>query len=375
MNLLKVVSITLALAILALIGFFQFAISHANSTPSAIVGYSPNEFAEKTEKPFFYSIGNELRFGDHIETNGRVLFKGPMRSVVPSPDSKWALVVSDDVLWVLGNDGSAPVRITKVEDIRMGRASGQEFFRYAEIQWAENSSRFYLIKDETYNSKGSQLFSMHGELTEYDISTGQMRKVFAPFRAFRYFVAERAGVFFEEANDQGDVILKVRQGDTSAVVTEISPKDFRANDKTTLFSTIPFYSFSLNEYADEILRTKGMSLEVEGQGQGPRIGHLSINGRRIISVTEGSGLKGPYFGFQSIHSGFLPGERYFMLNLHTGTFNGQLLLDLETVQYKPLPKDTRVYRNINTQNFADWTITKRGVKVNLTREKRNAYWW
>lgn len=373
MKLLKVVFIALALAILALIGFFQFAVSHANLTPSAIVNYSPNEFAEKAEKPFFYSIGNELRFGDHIEANSRVLFNGSLHSVIPSPDSKWVLVVSDDVLWLLGNDGSAPVRITKVEDIRMGRARGQEFFRYTEIQWAENSSHFYLIKDETYNSKGSQLFSIHGELTEYDIATGKMRKVFAPFRAFRYFVAEGVGVFFGEANDQGDVILKVRQGDTSAVVTEISPKAFQANDKATSFSTIPFYSFSLNEYADEILRTKGMSLEVEGQG--PRIGHLSINGRQIISVTEGSGLKGPYFGFQSIHSGFLPGERYFMLNLHTGTFRGQLLLDLETGLYKPLSKDTRVYRNINTRNFADWTITKDGVKVNLPREKRNAYWW
>ena len=203
-----------------------------------------------------------------------------------------------------------------------------------------------------------------------------MRKVFAPFRAFRYFTADGISVFYGEANDQGDVILKVRQGDMSSVVEDISPKGFRTHNNEVPFHTIPFYSFSLNEYADEVLRSNGLKLEVDRQGQPkPGIGHLSINGRRIISVNEDKGLKGPYLGFQSIHSGFLPGERYFLLNLHTGSFDGQLLFDLETGHYKPLPKDTRAYRNINTHNFTDWTITKDGIKVDLTREERSTYQW
>jgi hypothetical protein len=372
-RLLKVIGIIVVLAILVPVGWFFFTISQIKTTQSAIIGFTPNEFAERATKPFFYSIGNELRFDDHIEPNGRVLFDGPLLFVLPSPDSSRVLVVSEDVLWILGNDGSLPTRITEVENLIMGRPAGKKVFRYTEIQWAEDSSKFYLIKDETYNSRGSQLFSLHGELTEYDIATGQMRKVFAPFRAFRYFMAKGIGIFFGEANDKGDVILTVGQGDTSAVVTEISPKHFRANDKTTLFSAIPFYSFSLHEYASEILPTKGISLEIEHQN--PRIGHLSINGRRVISVSEGKGLKGPYLGFQSIHSGFLPGERYFMLNLSTGNFSGQLLFDLETGQYKPLPKDTRIYRNINTHNFAEWSITKDGVKVNRSQEKQSGYWY
>lgn len=369
----KAIGIALALVILVPIGLFLFALSQAKTTPSAIVGYAPIEFSEKATEPFFYSTGNDLRFDDHLGTNSRVIFSGPLRTVIPSPDSKWALVVSEDVLWIVGSDGSAPFRITPVEDLRMERAAGKQFFRYSEIQWARDSSHFYLIKDEAYKSRGSQLFSIHGELTKYDIATRQFRKVLAPFRAFRYFWAEGIGVFFGEANDQGDVLLKVWQGNTSAVVTEISPKRFRANDKEASFRNVPFYSFSLNEYADGILPTKGLSLELENTV--PRIGHLSMKGRRIISVVEGRGLKGPYLGFQSIHSGFIPGERYFLLNVYTGSFYGQLLLDLETGQYKTLPKESRVYRNSNTHNFTEWTITKDGIKVNLTQEQRKAYPW
>lgn len=373
-KLLKAIGIALALVVLVPTGLFVFAIVGADTTPSTIVGYAPTEFSETAATPFFYSIGSELRFGGHITSQGGVLFKGPLRSVIPSPDAKKVLVVSESVLWIVGSDGSAPIRITEVdESLEMGKPVGKTFYRHSEIQWAADSSRFYLIKDEFYKSKGAQLYSIHGELTEYDVATGQMRKVFAPFRAFRYFMADGIGTFFGEANDRGDVILMVRQGDTSAVVADISPKGFRANDKVVSFRTVPFYSFSLNEYATEVLRSKGVKLVVDNQG--PRIGHLSINGRRIVSVNEGNGLKGPYLGFHSIHSGFLPGERYFMLNLHTGSFGGQLLFDLETGQYKPLPKDTRVYRNINTNNFSDWTITKDGIKVDLTREEQSTYPW
>ena len=365
--------IGIALTLLALAPTGCFLIAKLQATPSAIVGYAPNEFIEKTDEPFFYSIGNELRFNDHIEPKDKVLFNRSLNFVIPSPDSKWALVLSENILWIVCNDSSAPLRVTDVDNLRMGRPAGKKFFRYTETQWAEDSSGFYLIKDETYNSKGSQLFSIHGELTKYNIATSQMQKVFAPFRAFRYFMAKDIGVFFGEANDKGDVSLTVGQGDTSAAVTDISPKSFHTKDKTILFSAIPFYSFSLSEYADEILRAKGVDFSIEDKN--PRIGHLSINGQNIISVSEGKGVNRPYFGLESTHSGFLPGDRYFMLNLRTGNISGQLLFDLKTGQYKPLPKDTRVYRNINTHNFAGWTITKDGIKVNLTREKLNAHWW
>ncbi|MCX7173759.1 MAG: hypothetical protein NT159_07515 [Proteobacteria bacterium] len=68
---------------------------------------------------------------------------------------------------------------------------------------------------------------------------------------------------------------------------------------------------------------------------------------------------------------------YFLLNLTTGNIDGQLLFDLESGKYKPLPKDSRIYVNINTHNFPTWTITKFNlVLVDRSKEDRQSHiWW
>lgn len=366
-------------------GLYLLAYWAMHSDPPTIVDYAPTTFAEKAAIPFFYSVGIDpknrnygvdLRYADHFDPQGKVIFPGSLRQVIPSPDNAKALVVSNDVLWIVAADGGVPVRVADVADIYQDRKPlGKKFFRSDEMQWSADSSRVYLIKDEFYESKGVQLFSKHGELYEYDVSSRQLRQVVVPFRAFQYFVADGSGIFYAEPDEHGDLILKVHQGGDIAVVDTISRQGFSAKGKDEKFKALPFHTFSINAYAQDILPSLGVKVAFEGDKN--RIAHLVINGRKLIAVHEVQGAKGRYFGLHSIRSAFLPGNRYFLLNLSTENIDGQLLFDLESGHYRPLPQDSRIYLNINTYNFSAWTITKMNqVAVDRSKEDRDSHvWW
>lgn len=372
---LKIIGGALTLVVLAPVAFFAFVFWTADTSPAVIENYTPTAFNEHSTTPFYYSIGDNLFYSDRIDTASKVLFTGKPESVLPSPNGKHALVVSDGMLWLISPDSGGPIRVTSVAPHSPnGKPIGKDYYRNNYFQWATDSSRFYLIKDRYYETRGAQLFSIHGELTEYDISSNQLRKVFAPFRAYRYFLTDK-GIFFEEANDKGDVLLTVWREGFSFPVSDISPNGFRANGKAFQFRSKPFYTFTIHEYSKEVFRSLGLEVERERVNQAPPVGHLHLKTKRLLSIREGRGIKGPLDGYSSIHSAFLPGERYFLLNLYTETFSGQLLIDTLTGQHKPLPKGTRVYRNINTYNFSNWTVTPNGVKVDLTREERSTHYW
>lgn len=374
-SLAKALGVALAIIILMQAALLLLASFQAKAEPSTIIDFSPSDFSEQVATPFFYSIGPDLKFGRYVNPHDKSFFSGTLQIVIPSPDGTKAMVVSGGVLWIVTTDSTPPRRVMDVADLYVTKKPiGKQFFRSSELQWSSDSSKIYLIKDEYYASKGSQLFSSHGELYEYNLPSGELRRLLSPFRAYRYFLVDDTGIFFSEPNDQGDVILKAHLGDAVAVVDSISRDGFTVGNKSMPFASKPFYTFSIHEYAQDILRSLGVILKVEGEND--RVAHLLIGGRKMISVREGRGLKGPCFGYQSLRSVFLPGNRYFLLNVYTGTFDGQVLFDVETGRYKPLPKDTRVYVNVNTWNFSDWIVTKtEQVKVDLTKDERSSYPW
>jgi len=379
--LLKLLGFAVAIVAVISVGSMLFYSLIFGSDPPTIVDYAPTDFAERAASPFFYSLGIDpkdrnsgvdLRFADHFDPQARIVFSGSLRTVIPSPDNTKALVVSNGVLWVVGTDGTAPQRVAEVADIYLEKKPlGKKFFRDDELQWATDSSKVYLIKDEYYESKGVQLFSKKGELYAYDLASRQLKPVVSPFRAFQYFVADASGIFFSEPDARGDLILKVYRSAGIAEVDSVSRTGFTVGGKEEAFAAAPFYTFSLNEYAKDILPLLGVRVAYEGQKD--RIAHLFIRDRKVLSVHEVQGAKGMYIGMHSMRSTFLPGNRYFLLNLITGNIDGQLLVDSDSGKYRPLPKGTRIYVNINTHNFPTWTITKPNlVLVDRSREDRQS---
>lgn len=173
---------------------------------SKIADFHPSSFQAKADARFFYSIGDELKYSDRLDPQSPTLMRGQIKEFLVSPDSKRIAVVSKGVLTVVESDYPEFRRVAAVDSIfREPKLLGQDFFRDDDFQWSRDSKALYLIKDQYYESKGSQLFSTKGELWRYEVEAQNLQPVLKPFPAFHYFLGLRSGIYFSVPTDQGDL--------------------------------------------------------------------------------------------------------------------------------------------------------------------------
>ena len=260
----------------------------ANSKPSNIANFQPTSFQAKADAKVFYSIGNDLKYSDQIDPEAPTLLRGQIKNFLVSPDSKKIAVVANGQLVIVGM-GSLR-QITSVDSIyREPKPIGRQFFRDDDFQWSKDSKVLYLIRDEYYESQGSQLFSSKGELWKYDIEAASLQLVLKPFSAYSYFFGLRSGIYFSIPTDRGDLILRYFDGEHVKDIGESNAWDI-PRDKLALDSSdSPFYSFSIHDYAQRVLSSKGVDLALAGK-DGPE--RLLINGKPYLVLTQGQNIKG-----------------------------------------------------------------------------------
>jgi hypothetical protein len=333
----------------------------ASNVPSKIADFRPTSFEAKANSKFFYSIGNELKYSDQIDPKAPTLFRGHVDHFLVSPDNKKIAVVADGQLAVVGAE-SGLWQVTAVASIYRGpKPLGQQFFRDDNFQWSEDSKALYLIRDEYYESKGSQLFSTKGELWKYDLGAGTLQLVLKPFEAFNYFFGKQSGLYYSVPTDRGELRLRYFDGNHVRDIGEPSVSDISTDKLSSNLVESIFYSFSINDYEEGVLPSKRVELVAEGE-KGPQ--RLVIRGQSYLDLTQGEGLKGPYYCSESIRSVFLPGDRYFVFNVpYCGNYNGQLLIDTVTGKYERLPADSVVYLTLNTETYPSFKIGGGGIVI------------
>lgn len=351
-----VVSIPVALWIAAVV-FIA-----ASAVPSDIVDFSPTSFQAKADAKFFFSIGNELKYSDQIDPQAATLMRGHIWNFLVSPDNKKIAVVANGQLAVVAE--SLIRQITPVDSIYTEpKPIGRQFFRDDDFQWSKDSKVLYLIRDEYYESKGSQLFSTKGELWKYDVESGTLLSVLKPFRAHTYFVGLNSGIYFSTPTDRGDLQLQYFDGNSVTDIDVPNAKDIRPEDLARDFTESPFYSFSLVDYEKAMSST--VRLVADGSG-GPQ--KLIIGNRPYLALTQGKDFKGIHYCSDMVRSVFLPGNRYFLFNVpYCRNYSGQLLIDTVTGMYQRLPADSVVYLTLNTDTFSGYRITGGGIVVRVGR--------
>jgi hypothetical protein len=345
------------LGLVALVLAVAWAYLEANYAQSKIADFHPANFQAKASTPLFYSIGDELKHSDELEPQAPILLKGQIKNYLVSPDGSMIAVVANGKLSVRA-ENAAVREVAPVDSIyREPKPMGQSFYRDDDFQWSQDSKTLYLIRDEYYESKGSQLYSSKGELWKYDINTGKMQLVLKPFPAFNYFFGRNEGVYFSIPTKDGDLQLKYFDGHGVTDVDKPNASSIAPEQLSTKFAETPFFSFSLTDYQEKVLPAKGVELVIEGQFE-----RLEIDNKPFLTLKEGRGIKGGYFCSDTIRSFFLPGDRYFLFNVpYCENFNGQLLIDTQTGQYMTLPRDTRVYLTENTITNPRYRITGSGM--------------
>ena len=340
--------LTIAVGTLILIAVslavFLWSISR-NYVPSNIVDFHATNFQAKADANFFFSVGDELKYSDEINPQEPTLLLGHVSNFLVSPDKKKIAAVVNRALLIVVFDGSAIREVARVDSIyKKPKPIGSSFFRDDEFQWSRDSMNLYLIKDEYYESKGSQLYSAKGELWRYDVQNGNLLLVLKPFPANTYFLGGNSGVYFSVPTEAGDLRLRYFDGEAVKDIGDVNayeiPKEQLGSGES------PFFSFSALEFNPLFVRGAGFAQE-----QTDRQEKLVIYHKPYLSFTQGKGMKGPFHCANLYNSVFLPGGRYFLLNVVCGNFGGQLLIDSRTEEYQQLPKDTRVYLALTTEDI------------------------
>lgn len=336
--------------------------------PPEVLDYRPQNFEVAINHQFFYSVGDQLKYTttETFDLNDPTLWSGPIQQVYASPDNQKALVVSDGELFLISASGELKELITKVDSLHQEpKPLGKVYYRDDSIQWAPDSHSFYLIKDQFYETQGIQLFSTKARLVNYNLQSKQFTEVIHPFPAYEYFLSnDGKRIFFMESVASGDLELTSWYQRTTEAVEVVDKEQFvwRIGEKEIKIE--PFYAFDRPDYdvshnAIDNISMRYIDLDQFIQG----IYHLDKGQEKLlIRIKEGLSGKGHYSGINLIHKNlFLPGKRYFLLNIYSKNSSGQLLFDVVQNTYKELPQNTRVYLNMS---LAD-----------ISEEQRQAMFW
>ena len=87
----------------------------------------------------------------------------------------------------------------------------------------------------------------------------------------------------------------------------------------------------------------------------------------ILQVKRGIGLKGPTYGLSAAYNTFLPGDRYFLLDVYAARYSGKLLIDTRNGLYKELPIALRAYVNANSSDVKLFRVTTSGIALEESR--------
>ena len=322
-----------------------------------IIDYKPSTFVEQPTAPFFYSVGNRLRFGSVIVDEGPIVFEakpsdGGIWAVYVSPDETKAVVASGGDLY-FALPGQPPALLARdAYNVIGGRGatqgpSGKPVYDYSSLQW-DASSRFIYIARGVWD-KG---YPSHSALLRIDVSDPtNVVEITSDMHAFGFFFIGSDAICFKRVVNRGDLIVKCVVGGTEKSPKAIEERRIVMNDGTSVEGE-PFASFRWSR-GGLWLTGAGFSI----RDYNGRWGFFSNNSDEAIFQFNGGvdPLKGRYRdGIYEVNANVLPGGRYAFLELLMRNFKGgpgKILVDGFTGQYREVPKDALVYRNLNSLNY------------------------
>lgn len=345
-----------------------------HSVSSKIVDFRPVSFEAEANTRFFYSVGNELKYSDRIDPKAPTLFRGQVGNFLVSPDNKKIAFVANGQLVAVGAEAGLWQMTAVDSGFREPKPVGVQFFRDDDFQWSIDSNVLYLKRDEYHQLQEppfkDQLWKYdlvsRQELWKYDLGARTLRLVLKPFPATKYFFGKGDGIYFSVPTDSGDLQLRYFDGKHIRDIAEPGASNIPTGRLSPDFLESPFASFSIVDYERNLLPSKGVELVADrdsGQPVGPE--RLLIRGHSYLALTQGTGWLGKrYYCSELLGSVFLPGDRYFLLNLpNCGNYQGQILIDTFTGKYEPLPANSVVYLTLNTDTYRRHRIDSSGIEI------------
>lgn len=325
-----------------------------------IVDYKPSEFTEQASEPFFFSIGEKLKYGTAISEEVPTLlegkrFGGELRAVYPSPDQTKAAAVTGGKLYLVEPGKPPRILLDPFVSWLEGRKIpiGETYYDFGHIQWDATSRYIFITRDKIQELMNREVWHqrhhMDRALVRIDttqshsivevIPAGQFRTTFGPS-----FISDD-GICFDSSDNKGDVYLKCIVAGNAHIVKQVEIDKIVFDDGIVLNGRV-FMTSSLDYKSGEVLMVEGGFHLTKREGSlVVDLLHKNRPDSPMLSVEGAINIKGHFW--EGIHERtILPGGRYAFLHV----WNRKILLDSETGSYKQLPTDTRVYQNVNSRD-------------------------
>ena len=353
----------LALSAVALLFFFlAIPLRSFGDEHVGIVNYAPSKFIEKADSPFFYSIGKQLKYGPSIDEATPTLFKGKFfdgefTAVFPSPDNNKVALVSDKKLYIIQLGKPPRLALDHVEGNPPGLMSAfwVPHYLWPTVQWDSRSRYVYIARAGLVKKS---LVRLDAE------NPAEIVEIVSDFRSLHYFLVGAGSVCFDYALENGDVVWKCSTDKGAFRAKSLNRTGIILENNSVLIGD-RFMSYTPNIYETDIwLAINGFVV----RGINDNLDGLFARKKPeqpLLAIVTGTNIKGHRVdGILQYGGAVLPGGRYVLLNVWHHRFKGQLLLDSDTGEYRELPKDTRVYRNLNSNEFPDFNFSVEWNKGN-----------
>ena len=361
----KKVILTIVFILLIPVAFVAYLVAwnEYSTYPPEVINYHSSSFVIGDTQPVFYSLGNELKYGNKFSNSDPTIYKSEHRFsyVYVSPNNQLAALVTNNKLVLASNDGEITQVVATIGSSMSVKKQplGTKFYRSSSLQWSQDSKSFYLIEDVVYE-RGDNKYktSKPNTLFKYNLHDSKFIEVIRDMPWFTYFLGE-SGIYFVAPKGDGDLLLKHKSNNGDVNFVDMNNlKQIRNRDKI-------FYNYTVHDYSRSLLNSGKVRTEISSDRESQI---FYINGSKAIETKKGTGFKGPYYGASTggsvgIRNSFTPDGTYFILNVSSKQFKGQLIFDTKSLKYTELPSNFRLYQNINTHSSSDWKITSSGIEA------------
>jgi hypothetical protein len=332
----------------------------ACGSAGGIVVYKPSEFTEQASAPFFFSVGEKLKYGTAISEEvptvlERQLFGGELRAVYPSPDQTKAAAVTGGKLYLVEPGKPPGILLDPFISWLEGRKIpiGETYYNDAHIQWDPASRFIFITRDKIQEPPMNpesfhQRNNMNQALIRIDttqshsivevIPAGQFRTTFGPL-----FIGDDV-ICFDSGDDKGDVYLKCIVAGKAHIVQTVGPDKTVFTDGLVLNGRMFMTSRQDHVSGDVLMVESGFHMTKRKDSLVVDLLHKNRPDSPMLSVEGAIDKKGQFR--DGVQGTVLPGGRYAFLHV----WNKNILLDSETGFYKELPTNTRVYHNVNSRD-------------------------
>ncbi|MDR1163151.1 MAG: DUF805 domain-containing protein [Candidatus Accumulibacter sp.] len=325
-----------------------------------IVNYRPENFQETADRPFFYSVDGNLKYGVSIDRDAPTLLKGKDKGegklwVWPSPDNRKAAVFSENRLYLAREHQPLMLLLEKAE-FSKDLAVGEDYYKSGYLQWDEASRYLYVPRDKKQSdTQWSKWFSKDAVLMRIDTENPSNPEIWIrEFRSSNYFLVGDENICFNYLRDDRKEQWKCSVREKTVDMASYSPREIvLANGKRLTERQFVFNKLANGPVGLDLWReSNGLIMKpIEGGMTGLFLGHqskaplLKMKTYRKMKIAKNKYYY-EYNGEYWLGSGALPGKRYAFLVM----LDNNILLDCETGKYREIPKDTKVF--VNTTNLA-----------------------